>query len=203
MTDDNLILVDVTIMFDADRPSELEDVTVAIGDGKTVFDENYPMDARVYFYFDDLEHFKRAHLSELEDVGFRIVRVVDEKESALLGFAAAEPKPTRPTDQRIRIGTCAVDSGQIMIVDPCYLDEYVANDFDPDKPASLNEFSYAGACATTLTPLGAGQIRTMTAVVASSGYGDGIYPVYATYDYEGTITKLEIEFVYDDEEEVD
>lgn len=199
MIDDNLILVDVTIMWDADRPSELEDVTVAIGDGKTVFDENYPMDARVYFYFDDLDHFKRAHLAELEEVGFRVVRVVDEKESALLGFAAAEPKPARPTDQRIRIGTCAVDSGQIMIVDPCYLDEYKADDFEPGT-GTINEFSYSGACTTTLSQLGAGQLGSMTAVVASSGYGDGLYPVYATYDYEGTITKLEIEFVYVDEE---
>ncbi len=109
---------------------------------------------------------------------------------------------SRPTDQRMRIGTCAVDSGQIMIVDPCYLDEYKADDFEPGT-GTINEFSYSGACNTTLSQLGAGQLGSMTAVVASSGYGDGAYPVYATYDEDGVITKLEIEFVYVDEEDED
>jgi hypothetical protein len=87
-----------------------------------------------------------------------------------------------------------------MIVDPCYLGDWKDDDF---KPGPLNEFTYSGACNTTLSQLGAGQLGSMTAVVASSGYGDGAYPVYATYDSDGTITKLEIEFVWDDEEDED
>ena len=80
MTDDNLTFVDVTIMFDASDPDNLDDVTVVIGDGKTKFDEDFDFDARVYFYFDDLAMFKQAQLVELEDVGFRIVKVIDQDE---------------------------------------------------------------------------------------------------------------------------
>lgn len=41
-----------------------------------------------------------------------------------------------------------------------------------------------------------------TAVASSSGYGDGVYPVYATYNDEGRIAKLEIEFIEEDKERV-
>lgn len=80
MTNSNLTFVDVTIMFDASDPGTLEDVTVVIGDGQTKFDENFDFDARVYFYFDDLAQFKQAQLQELEDVGFQIVKVIDQDE---------------------------------------------------------------------------------------------------------------------------
>ena len=39
-----------------------------------------------------------------------------------------------------------------------------------------------------------------TAVASSTGYGDGVYPVYATYNDEGIIAKLEIEFIEEDED---
>lgn len=200
--DNRLELVEVVITQDPDPTSRFyqeEEVDVIIGDGVAVFDEDFDFDARVYFYFDNREQFERAKRELIEEVGFVILREVDDTDTDTDTGGDEPPAPGRPTNQRVRIGTCAVDSGQIMVVDPCYLDEYKADDFDPDT-AKLNDFSYSGACATTLTSLGAGQIRTMTAVVASSGYGDGLYPVYATYDHEGTITKLEIEFVWDDED---
>ena len=75
---ENLELVDVIIMFDSKYPHDLEDVTVAIGDGKTKFDEDYDFDARVYFYFDDRAQFDKAQVEELEEVGFRIVKILDE-----------------------------------------------------------------------------------------------------------------------------
>jgi len=37
----------------------------------------------------------------------------------------------------------------------------------------------------------------------SSGYGDGVYPVYATYNHEGRIVKLEVVFVAEDDEDAD
>jgi hypothetical protein len=74
----NLKLVDVAIMFDSDYPDDLEEVVVAIGDGKTKFDENYDFDSRVYFYFDNQAQFDQARVEELEDVGFKIMTVLDE-----------------------------------------------------------------------------------------------------------------------------
>lgn len=74
----NLELVDVTIMFDSKYPDDLEDVTIAIGDGKTKFDENFDFDARVYFYFDNQAQFDKAQVEELEEVGFKIIKVLDE-----------------------------------------------------------------------------------------------------------------------------
>jgi hypothetical protein len=84
MPKQNLTFVDVTIMFDASEPDNLDDVTVVIGDGKTKFDEDFDFDARVYFYFDDLAMFKQAQLEELEDVGFQIVKVIDQDEVSAL-----------------------------------------------------------------------------------------------------------------------
>jgi hypothetical protein len=75
---ENLELVDVTIMFDSNYPDDLEEVTVAIGDGKTKFDENYNFDERVYFYFDNQAQFDQARVEELEEVGFKIMTVLDE-----------------------------------------------------------------------------------------------------------------------------
>jgi hypothetical protein len=73
---ENLELVDVTIMFDSNYPDDLEEVTVAIGDGKTKFDENYNFDERVYFYFDNQAQFDQARVEELEEVGFKIKEIL-------------------------------------------------------------------------------------------------------------------------------
>ena len=34
-------------------------------------------------------------------------------------------------------------------------------------------------------------------VVSSAGYGDGLYPVYATFNKEGRIKKIEVVFIED------
>jgi len=95
---------------------------------------------------------------------------------------------------RKKIGECGVDSGQIMIIDPCYInDEWVKGDWS-DKGST-----YGKCCDITTKKGQAGQLNYKgghvgLGVVASSGYGDGVYPVYATYNKEGRIMKLEIEF---------
>jgi hypothetical protein len=88
----------------------------------------------------------------------------------------------------IEVGRCGVDSGQIMIVDPCYV---IDNEF--------GEAEYEECCRATLdTEDNAGPIMRNLAVVASSGIGDGYYPVYATIEDLGgwgeRIVKLEIDF---------
>lgn len=93
------------------------------------------------------------------------------------------------------IGSVGVDSGQVMIVDPCYVLE---DDFQPDsEPTGL---PYDECCRITLGEEGAG-LTSFEGVVSSTAYGDGCYPVYATIGSDGRILSLEI--LFDDFEEDD
>ena len=80
------------------------------------------------------------------------------------------------------IGYCGVDSGQILLIDPCYVykDEYgTGGDYDE-------------CCEITLSEDKAGE--TTLGVVTSTYSGDGVYPVYATTDEHGGIMSVEIVF---------
>lgn len=96
------------------------------------------------------------------------------------------------------IGHCGVDSGQIMIVDPCYV---IDNKF--------SEGEYDECCEVTCGDDRAGGILRGLAVVSSSGIGDGNYPVYATIEevpgWGERVTSLTIDFkdhiLIDEEEE--
>ncbi|MFJ7954182.1 hypothetical protein ACIQZG_22020 [Lysinibacillus sp. NPDC096418] len=141
------------------------------------------------------------------------------------------------------IGRVGVDSGQLMIIDPCYIEEHWkkesecspegmkfwgalkdrATEFLQDKGyaveisntsvnfiktndknelevihslltqfiVEVNEMglvwtqihndSYEEVCELTDNELGAGQYQNVIATVFQSGFGDGIYDVYATY----------------------
>ena len=93
---------------------------------------------------------------------------------------------------RKMIGKCGVDSGQIMITDPCYVID-----------GEFTEKHYQQVCEITLADGHAGSLpydlgHEGKAVVSSSGIGDGLYPVYATYEevdgWGERIMKLEIDF---------
>lgn len=99
---------------------------------------------------------------------------------------------------RTKIGECWVDSGQLMIVDPCYMEKWGGDEFVPsgaelDGEPANRKFSYEGCCNVTLGEGRAGQLDH-GAVVSSTGYGDGSYPVYAYYNDEGRIMRLEVDF---------
>jgi hypothetical protein len=101
------------------------------------------------------------------------------------------------TKERTLVGHVGVDSGQVMIVDPCYLDDYDPQsneEWDPEKHKGT--FSYQGLCHKTLSD-NVGQVNL--SVVSSSGYGDGYYPVYATFE-DGRVASLTVEFISEDEE---
>ena len=115
------------------------------------------------------------------------------------------------TERTVCIGYCAVDSGQILITDPGYLDGWGKQGFGE---AHIGHYSYGGACATTLAahkhPNGQLEFASGTAgagVVSTTGLGDGYYPVYATIrDIDGwgeRVTKLEIVFFDGDGEDDD
>ena len=104
----------------------------------------------------------------------------------------------------IKIGSFGVDSGQVLITDPCYLDSWKGHNFDEEAIKKMQEegkfeYSYSGASARTLIDLsdkqhGAGDIGNGFGVVSGTGYGDGSYPVYAKFNEEGRVMQLKIDF---------
>jgi len=87
------------------------------------------------------------------------------------------------------IGYCGVDSGQLLVIDPCYLSKWKDGEFDPDKQL---DNSYARACELTCgVGNSAGEVQE-GGVVFASGYGDGNYPVIATYNKDGRIISITI-----------
>lgn len=101
------------------------------------------------------------------------------------------------------IGQFAVDSGQAMVGDPCYLDDWKPWNHKEvnfeDHVNRVGEYGYLGACNATLGK-GFGQLGNQ-AVAFSTGYGDGLYPVYANINEDGRITKVVIIFDEEDEED--
>lgn len=92
------------------------------------------------------------------------------------------------------IGHCGVDSGQILLIDPCYVwdDDFALG----DKPTGL---PYDKACRVTCeSDDGAGEVEG--GVVTRTAWGDGRYPVYAQMS-GNTILSVTIYFDDDPNEE--
>jgi hypothetical protein len=68
--------VDVLVTWD-DEQTDTDEVTVVIGDGSVVYDENYAYDPRVYFYFDNREQFELAKTGIIQDINFQILEVLE------------------------------------------------------------------------------------------------------------------------------
>lgn len=148
-------------------------------------------------------------------------------------------------NQRILIGTVSIDSGQLLLIDPAYIDDFwkrvpfqdiriyeniktkdriqykadfgsyeqviqrygkTANELLSNRhewvqlPVLVdeNELSYNAVCHKT-NPVDTrepnfGQIAEL-AVATRTGYGDGVYKVYATLDVEGYVKQLTIDFI--------
>jgi hypothetical protein len=96
------------------------------------------------------------------------------------------------------IGYFAVDSGQAIIGDPCYLDEWkhwTPEDGDFENHVNkVGEYGYLGACNATITN-GYGELNKGSAVVFNTGNGDGMYPVYAEIDEDGVIESISVKFL--------
>ena len=148
-------------------------------------------------------------------------------------------------EPRQQIGEVGVDSGQLVICDPCYIDsewdieeftmdqrfksactgkvytfgedfknfEQPMGDHDGQTPNELcasknwvkleplpakKAFSYNACCKATTSNGGTGQLKYKkghdgVGVVFRSGYGDGVYPVYAEKNEEGRVVRVTIE----------
>ena len=99
---------------------------------------------------------------------------------------------------RTLVGHVDVDSGQIIIVDPCYVLPEAYND---------KKGRYRKVCDATSKDRGTSEVNLDTTgggmahiVASSSGHGDGSYPVYAEYK-DGCVSRLTIEFMEDTKEE--
>jgi hypothetical protein len=91
-------------------------------------------------------------------------------------------------------GHFGVQSGQAMVGDPCYLDEWDTNKNEEwNLEGKVGQYSYQGASATTLE-LNYGEIGRFNAVVFSTGYGDGLYPVYVQMNEDGRVSKVVVDF---------
>jgi len=104
------------------------------------------------------------------------------------------------------IGEIGVDSGLVQLGDPGYYwhDEFV----EMRKAWDENDINYwkdfhsdgENVHVFLLTP------SADSAVIVQSGYGDGIYPVYAEFTEEGRVKSLHVYFIDDeidnDEDEV-
>jgi len=84
------------------------------------------------------------------------------------------------TNKWVKIGECAVDSGTIMLVDPCYVLPDKIGDIATDKDYTYEDFlnDFSGGLLHK-------DILDKCAVVLSTGFGDGCYPVYALISDEG------------------
>ena len=98
------------------------------------------------------------------------------------------------TNDLILAGQIGIDSGQAMVGDPCYLDNWDTNKNDEwNIEGKEGEYSYHGASATTLAN-SYGELGNSTAVVFNTGYGDGVYPVYVQMNDDGRVSKVVIDF---------
>jgi hypothetical protein len=98
---------------------------------------------------------------------------------------ANNAKPANPTKKKVRrIGRVPVDSGQIMVIDPANI------------PGDLEMQWIRSDCSgQSMSPDGAGPILKTLAIATSTAFGDGYYPVYATYDVTDQIVELSIRFM--------
>ena len=91
-------------------------------------------------------------------------------------------------------GNFMVDSGQAIIGDPCYLNDYDPNTNEAWAPEGKEgQYSYQGISATTLKD-NFGIIEEGKAIAFSTGYGDGTYPVYVKLNSDNRVSMVFIDF---------
>lgn len=103
------------------------------------------------------------------------------------------------------VGFCAVDSGSIMLTDPCYVEQFIKQDvekFTAELKSSQSRtgmntypYSYNGSASATCGDKLAGGLGGGLGVSVSTGHGDGLYPVFITRDDSGRVATATIVFL--------
>ncbi len=123
-------------------------------------------------------------------------QAIEELPDGVLQALAADESPKRI--EVTYIGEVAVDSGQLMVTDPCYIDdEWKREQFVRERETTeeaLYNYSYDGACNATLNGEGHGQLAFQmghagAGVAFQTAWGDGIYGVYAE-KHDGHIVRV-------------
>ena len=95
---------------------------------------------------------------------------------------------------RKQIGSIGVDAGLVYIVDPCYIKDHPIV-FDDDKWQEFVKEYYAnGGKKENFAEMCGG-------VIFNTHHGDGEYPVIATFDDDGSIEKIEIDFRWEEDKD--
>ncbi len=104
------------------------------------------------------------------------------------------------------VGECGVDSGQIIVVDPCYV---ISDESDLDKFKESGDYNDVDATYEELLRT-RDKCNNLTdafkdGIVTNTGYGDGSYKVYIKKESQGDwgerVSELKIVFIEDDPEE--
>jgi hypothetical protein len=53
--------------------TETHTADIVVGDGMTVYDENYDYDQRIFFYFHDEAEYEEAKRVQRKDIGFMVL----------------------------------------------------------------------------------------------------------------------------------
>ena len=99
------------------------------------------------------------------------------------------------------IGEIGVDAGLCWIGDPCYIlhtdqpPEAIGKNWD-EFCDIMHEDRRNPTCKQFTYDLG----HPGLGVVVSTGYGDGLYPVYAEFDDEGRVARVWVEFIGQDDQ---
>lgn len=109
------------------------------------------------------------------------------------------PKASAPPNREL-VGFISVDSGQVMVGDPSYLDTWKDNEYlGPDIHREMfgdDDYTYSGACMATLSAVGHGQLGNdypSRACVTRTADGDGVFPVYVEREPSGRIVRMVVE----------
>jgi|GEM_PF-1365417 len=122
--------------------------------------------------------------------------------------ASRKTKPSKTAKRAYkRVGYCAIDSGQLLITDPAYVNQFKfdagENRMELSKLGKGFQYSYSGCMAATMSRKMAGQLLGRTSQTSGSfyhagvavdpGFGDGLYPVYVEYE-DGMIKSVTVRF---------
>ena len=87
---------------------------------------------------------------------------------------------------RIRLGVVGVATGQLVVLDPCYVGK--------ERPDTFYEM----CCEKTMGTDGGGELRFPEGLsgmaVVVNVHGDGLYSVFAEYDNSGELLRIVVEF---------
>lgn len=93
----------------------------------------------------------------------------------------------------IRAGVVGIDSGTCWIGDPCYI---LHCDHEKNRPELGEDWSdFCDKLNPLVTQFDHALGYPGLGVVVSTGYGDGVYPIYVKYDEDGTVTEARIVFI--------